>query len=552
MIIDTINFIKKKPLLLFILIPAWILTLIPILFDGQMGCVNEKCGFIVGTNYRDGIWFQAVAETSFRTFPFQMPNFAGENLRGYHYLPNFLTYILTFIGIPVSFTFYKILPIIYMTGITILGLKLAKLIQNDLKFVMIFIFFLLYGMHLSLFTSLYHFGEIRNGALINTFQSTRILESPHFALALLGLLYIVCKLYSQKINKKNRLIFGLILFLTLGTKFYVAFSIGVILGIYELFTLFKTRDFKKFTLIIFYYGIITISAVILFYDPFTTSETGQIFSFAPFAVTHHLIESPDLFKMQNLVLARYYLYEAGWSPRLILIELFSSFLFLLFYFGTRFFAFLFFLSKDLLKNMKTVEKSIAISVFASIFMSIFFVQKGDWFNTIQFSVPAAYLSVIFLSKWIHHLLIKNKIIGVTLVLILVATTLPANLVNLNYLQNSARYVIASEEMEALLFLKKQPKGTVFSPKNEHDMAYISAFSGQVSYLTYVSHLANAGYDSSSREKLVEDYHKNIEKINTNYFYLNLNTHPLKVENSCITKNYYPIYDKSNIRICKRK
>lgn len=546
-----LTLIKKHPWISLVIASAWVLTLIPIIFDGQTGCVNETCGFIVGSNYRDGIWFQAVAETSFRTFPFQMPNFAGELLRGYHYLPNVFAYLLTFLGIPVAFTLYKIIPLLYMTGITLLGVRLARTIQKDKRFVGIFLFFLLFGMHLSLLTSLYHHGEIRNGALINTFQATRILESPHVALALLGLFFVVLRLYRKSISLRDRIAFSLILFLTMGTKFYVAFSLGIILGMYELILFFKFKKFPDTLMAFLLYGVSAGSAILLFYDPFSTSASGSIFTFAPFVTTHHMIESPDLFYMQGMVLARYFLYEAGWSPRLVGIELLSTALFFIYYFGARVLWIMFFFSRKMVSRMKAVEVACATSILLSMGMTVGFLQKGDWFNTIQFSVPAAYLSVIFLSQSLFAIVKKHTMFGYAFIFSLVLLTLPAQLINLTYLQSNARFVLPQAEVDALAYLKEQPPGSVFAPQDEHDMAYVSAFSGKPGYLNYVSHLGNAGFDSSKREALRQNFQSNIDEINTDYLYFNLKTHPISGVNECISRNYTVIYDMKNVRMCKK-
>src|SRR3989344_2692958 len=242
----SMKYILKYPILLIVIIPAFILTLIRFILDGQNGCIADQCGFIVGTNYRDGIWFQAVASTAFTTWPFQMPNFAGAELSGYHYLPNLITYLLSKIGIPIVVTFYKIRPIVFMTILTSLSITVARKFKDDVRFVLLFLFFVFFGMHLSLILSLYHHGFIQNNALINTFQATNILESPHASFAILILLKILVLLHKQKRSMQDIVITSILLFLVFGTKFYVAFSISIILLVFELLTLIKLKDIRTF------------------------------------------------------------------------------------------------------------------------------------------------------------------------------------------------------------------------------------------------------------------------------------------------------------------
>jgi len=547
---DSLRYVVKNPVLLIVIIPAFILTLINTIFDGQMGCVQNNCGFIVGTNFRDGIWFQAVAATSFKTFPFQMPNYAGEILRGYHYLPNLIAYILSFAGIPIAVTFYKLLPIAYMTGMTFLAIKLARTIYDKIIFVGIFLFSLFFGMHLSLLTSLYHYGEIRNGALINTFQATRILESPHLAFALLGLFYVVLKLYTKQLTQKDYFLNAAIIFLTLGTKFYVAFSIIVILAIYELINAIRSKKLIPLIKIGSLYLFSTICGILVFYDPFSATSSGSIFIFSPFATVHHLIETPDLFYSQSMVLARYFLYEAGWSPRLVLIELFSVFLFVVYYFGTRVLSFLYFLNPTNLKKLKPVEIAIGISLLISILISVLFIQKGDWYNPIQFSVPAAYLSVIFLSKWLYGLVKSNRLFGYGVIGIFIVVTFPAHFINLKYFTSSARLVIPQDEVSALEFLKKQPPGVVFSPIDIFDMAYVSAFTGKSSYLNFTNTLENSGVDYSQRKTFSTQFPVTISQIEAKYFYLtdiSLKNHP---SFQCELYDLTTLYKNATVRICE--
>lgn len=549
---DSLRYIAKNPILLFILIPAFILTLINTIFDGQMGCVQNNCGFIVGTNFRDGIWFQAVAATSFKTFPFQMPNYAGESLRGYHYLPNLFAYILSLGGIPIAITFYKLIPIAYMTGMTILAIKLARAIQDKVLFVSIFLFSLFFGMHLSLVTSLYHYGEIRNGALINTFQATRILESPHVALALLGLFYVVWKLYTKRLSRVDYVLNALLIFVTLGTKFYVAFTLILILSIYELIILIRSKKLLPLIKHGLLYGVSALCAIFVFYDPFSVSKSGSIFVFSPFSTVHHLIETPDLFYSQSMVLARYFLYEAGWSPRLVLIELFSVFLFVVYYFGTRVLSFLYFLNPTNLKKFKPVEIAIGISTLISILVSVLFIQKGDWYNPIQFSVPAAYLSVIFLSKWLYQMIRKHKVTGYLIFGIFILVTFPANLVNLTYLQKNARLVIPANEVRALEFLKNQPKGSVFVPMDENDMNYVSALTGKPSYVNFVNTLENAGIDYKNRLTNSQQFPDSVLSISADYFFVPQSRYKTKAPFACSKYTLKPIYNKDGVVICTKK
>ena len=548
------KYILKHPILLVVIVPAFILTLIRFIIDGQNGCAVGQCGFIIGSNYRDGIWFQAVASTAFTTWPFQMPNFAGAELSGYHYLPNLITYLLSKIGIPIVVTFYKIIPIVFMTILTSLSITVARKFKDDVRFVLLFLFFVFFGMHLSLILSLYHHGFIQNNALINTFQATNILESPHASFAILILLKILVLLHKQKRSMQDIVITSILLFLVFGTKFYVAFSISIILLVFELLTLIKLKDIRTFIRNGFMYGIASSIAILIFYNPFQASANGSIFIFAPFATVHHLIETADLFYNNNLILARYYLYEHGWSPRLVAIEVYSTILFVLYYFGTRTIGFIQVLLQIYKRKFHTTELAITISVFASIGMSVMFVQQGDWFNPIQFAVPAAFLMNLFVAKFLYELVCKHTKIGYGMIAIIVLVTLPANLINLSYSSHPARLVISYPEMDALKFLKEQPDGSVFVPTDGYDMAYVTAFSEKPSYFIYVNGATNAGIDISERTTIAKE--NPIELITSqqvDYFYLPQSYEKYtELIDACIeSTNHEIIYTNDEVSICSR-
>lgn len=92
-------------------------------------------------------------------------------------------------------------------------------------------------------------------------------------------------------------------------------------------------------------------------------------------------------------MARYYLYEHGFSLRLILIESYSLFLFIFFYAGISFW----------------IDLSIFFTSIIGIFLSTFFVQRGDWFNPIQFFVPITYILNIYTALFYYNLFKKSKL-----------------------------------------------------------------------------------------------------------------------------------------------
>lgn len=146
---------------------------------------------------------------------------------------------------------------------------------------------------------------------------------------------------------------------------------------------------------------------------------------------------------------------------------------------------------------------------------LFFIQKGTSWNTIQFLYYALFLSNIFLTKF----LVNNQkyIFWVFLsYLIPLISFLP------NYLGKTPPAAIPSKEIEALNFLKSQPKGTVLTypydkylkksfPKTPLPLyayettSYVAAYSGQQTYLEDEMNLQNSGYIWPERRQASLDF-----------------------------------------------
>lgn len=557
---ENLNYLNKNKFLYILIIPGIIITLFPFLFDGGYGCVGSKCGLIIGTNYRDGVWFLAIAATAFKSFPFRLPVFSGESLKGYHYLPNLIVYLLSLIGIPITISYYKITPLFYVFSLTFLSLHLARKINKKPVFVALFLFFIYFGIPLTLITSLRYYGYIKNSLLINTFQATRVLESPHTALSFLALLLFLIILNKEGIGNKERLVLACLLFFTLGSKFYTAVAMFTILMVYELINFWETKKLSQLLFSSLIFGLTSLLGVLIFYDPFASLKSGPVFKLVPFATVHHLIETPELFPMKNLVLARYYLYEhlnkGDFSPRLLLIELFSSFLFIVFYFGTRVLGFLYIFWGIIKRKLNKFETAVVVAILLNTVFSILLIQKGDWYNPIQFAVVASFLIDIFAAKLTFSLYSKYKktlMANFIFLTIFILTFIP-NLVNFNYLSNQSRYVIPQKEVEALRYLRKLPDGPIFSPIIDPDLAYVSAFTGKQTYLNFLSVLENFGINIEERRNQIKNIADlRIDKLKVKYVYIprSYKDYQTLTKECQKSKKYKQIFSNGGVTIFKQ-
>ena len=151
-----------------------------------------------------------------------------------------------------------------------------------------------------------------------------------------------------------------------------------------------------------------------------------------------------------------------------------------------------------------------------------FVQKGDWFNPMQFSVVSAFLMNIFSAQFMFELFQRQKMLAIVLGLIVFVLTFVPNLINLGYLSDKARLVIPQEEMRALEVLKKLPDGTVFFPIIDPnvDLTYVSAFTGKQTYVNFVTLLQTKSVPYQKRFEETKDANTiDVDSLDIRYAYI---------------------------------
>ena len=517
---DTIKYVWKYKMLLFLCIFIYAVTLIRIIFDGGMGCINGSCGFIIGENSRDGIWFMSVAATAFKSFPFQIPVFSGTPLQGYYYFPALIVYIISKVGVPITIFCYKIFPWLYLFSMTVILVTLGRKIKDNPLFVFFLLFFTLLGIPLTIAPALIHSLPIQNRLLINTFQANNIFDSFPTAFSYLLFFPGIILAIKEKKMVRDYILISILLFFLFGTKFYTAFLFLFIVSIYEVIRVVQNKQTIRSAL--FHVGLFllfTFSSILVFLDPIHTTKGVSMFTFAPFATVHHLIEEPTLFYLKNMTLARYYLYQFGMTPRLLAIELFSTLLFIVFYFGIRIIGFIYLAKRYIFRKATDIEISVGISMVLCILLSVLLIQRGDWFNPIQFAVGVAHLLSIYAALLCYEMYKHNKKFFYGVFIIVILCTIPSNMVNLGYL-NVDRHVISMNEMKAINFLKAQKDGPVFVPIDEDDSPYIPLLTGKTTYYNFIHVLESFGIDATKRKNQVSDFKKIIvDELEIKYAYL---------------------------------
>jgi len=412
---------------------------------------------------------------------------------------------------------------------------------------------------------LYHRRTIWGAANLLATIPIHTMSNLQFACSLIILLTVLV-IIKNKPNIRVVLILCILNFINLGIKFYGGALTTFLISIYLFFNMYK-RSLRKLLLYFLINGLLITLALLFFYDPFTATRTGSIFSFSPFALIHTVTEEPTLFYMKKLTDARYFLMTRGIGLRLILIELFNLTAFLFFYLGVRFFGLIYIIFLVIRRKIDKFNLYILATILLAILLTCLFVQKAEWWNVIQFFYYAIFLSTIFIVQLVENLINNRNLLLKAFAAILILFAIPNSLdVIKQYAVFPGAAYVSSEEIAGLNFLKKQPKGVILTPlydrsvrsdsgPNElfayEDTAYISAFTDKPVYLADIHVLRISGIDYKDRLKRVTQ--KDCRILNeVDYIY---EIYQMPKINSFATCRYFrieKIFDNSKTIIFKIK
>src|SRR3989344_4678351 len=540
-----IDYIKKHTMLLILILVAFVAYMITIFPSGSHYCTKGPCGlFFWGAHGHDAIWHLAIVSTAFKSFPFIAPTFAGAQLSGYNF---FLDIIILFI---------------LFTGLLV---KFARKLHDSPLFVGLLLFFMYFSGSFSYIITLIKNRTIWGSGELLAMQSLLSLTNVQFAFSLCVLLGILIIIKEKRTDVRSSTLLALLVGLNIALKFYGGVISIFLVSLYFLFLLLQKRDIVLFTKQLSLLSIFSIGAVLLFYNPFAPTTGGAIMTFKPFATVHQIIEDPNLFYLKDMVNARYFL-EASpkFSPRLVWIEIQTLFIFILLNFGTRIIGILYIGKHVFKRTLTTNYQLLTTTIIFAMFLNIFFIQKGQWWNTVQFSYHAFFLMNIFTALTLYEIMKKFKKAGIVIVAIVILMSLPSSLDILRtFAQFPAHSFVSDDELYALRFLKKQPAGVVFTPlPNESnkqqatpvplsamaDNAYITAFSGKQLYIGDEVQLQLTGVDYEALAKKSLDW--NCDTIlDVDYLY-ELYSRPIGNKLEKCKGNLKIIYENNQVRLYK--
>jgi hypothetical protein len=179
-----------------------------------------------------------------------------------------------------------------------------------------------------------------------------------------------------------------------------------------------------------------------------------------------------------------------------------------------------------------------LTTLLAICMATFFVQKGIWWNTIQFLYYAFFLANIFAAEAIYLFWKKNNRLGIIITMAVIILTIPTSLdIIKGFASFPSSAYLPQAEKEALEFLRRQPEGVVLAPpfdakdkektsapfsfSNYDDTSYVTAFSGKPTYANDKVQLELLGIPYEHRYQAVSDSDCEVLK-SVQYIYQPLN------------------------------
>ncbi len=533
-----LQYIKENPLTTTLIVIAAFLHLLVIVPSGSHYCFGTNCGdFFWGVNEHDGIWHIAVAESAFKTFPPRNPIFSGAMLSGYNSLLDFILYVFSLVGISPFIMYFKIMPIVWFTSFTYFAIKLSTRIHKSKTFTFLFLFLSYFGASFSFIIPLFKAKSFIGTSSLLSMQSILTLTNVQLAFSYVFLFLILIILYSKKISKKEIALLCVYIFFQWGLKFYAGFISTVIVGSYLLMKWINERN-KKYFFFVLFISASSLISIVLNYNPFgQVGNNGMPFSFSPLSLVWPLIEDPSMFYSAYWSNAKYTLLASSkLSPRLLIMMVGLTITYIVLNIGPRILGIYMLLKKCITKKASVLDFSIFIGIVLSLVFPILFIQRGIWWNTVQFFFPVFILLNIYTAEFIVNR--KNKIVRSALVLILIMVSIPYTVEALKGYINPGVIIVSDSEKKALSFLKTLPDGVVYSPlynpnpllnkngaisiSNHVDSSYIPAYTGkQMYYANFVQLVLLNIKQEQRREQIIKGECSLSTTIS--YVYFNKNT-----------------------------
>ncbi len=512
-------------ILLFLGTLSWSLTMIksgwyigPLSGHGLFGI-----GFW-GANGHDGVWHIALANSLSRG-SFQMPTFAGENLKNYH-----LGFDLLLAGLSkiskdsTTDLYFRILPPIFAFLIGVLTYLFVKVWKKSNVAALWSVFFVYFAGSFGWLVTLFRDKQLGGESLFWSQQSISTLINPPFALSLIVMLFGLTILVKnkEKLSFLKIILLIVVFGILIQIKAYAGFlSLGGLL----LISVWQLVRQKRGEYLIVFIGSLIVSLVLFL--PLNRNS-GNLIVFQPFWFLETMMGLSDRIGWNKFYEAMLAYKSGNMYPKFIAAYSVAFIIFIIGNFGTRLFAKFWKVKEGIssLKNNDYIALFLVAIIIAGIAAPTFFLQQGTPWNTIQFLYYSLFFSSILAGVGVWDLL-KNKNITFKVIVstFIIVFTLPTTLITLSndYLPSRPPAKITNPELAALKFLSKQQDGVVLTylydeakakeavsnpPRslyNYESTAYVSAFANKPVYLEDEVNLNIMGYNWRQRRLKVEDF-----------------------------------------------
>lgn len=453
---------------------------------------------ILAYHAHDAFWHLAISEVSFRSFPPLHPIFAGELLTHYNYLYDFITYLFSrFTGVSTLQSYFQVFPILIAVLYIVTVWKMVKTFYHDTNAQIFTALFLFlgngYAFIMTYFTSGSFVGSSLKGfPLLLSIQPPTMFLNSQFALSLPIILLSIMFINSKK--SVHPILQAAILGVLIMTLTLLKAYAGIAMLIYALcfYTISFCRKPNVNILLCIFASLGSFIVASLIFG-----GGKGVFSYDPLSFIRSLFDDPNHFFRIDIALMRTTLESSGkFSPRLVLLYASGILLFYLINFGGRL-VFIFQIFSLIRKRIfDTHTMALIVTIIGLSSIPLIFVQKGDFFNTMQFLYYGVFLSSLIAGPVYANI----KSIAMRLVcFVAVLITICIPLVDQwTFTSNIGFTNISSDFIGISKILKEQPNGTVSLFGEAASDSRISAFSGKQLMIGDIEQLGNTFVSYSSR------------------------------------------------------
>lgn len=479
-------------------IQAIIFALISLSFivgNGLYRCLNGVCGLYIGSwHMHDALWHLSLIKLAFNSYPFQHPFMSGQLLTGYNYGLDLVMFAITRLGLDPLFIFFRLMPIMAALLYVYLVIRFVRATYpQSLASQNLLAFFLFFGNSMSYLATLYashnfDYATLKGFPVVTSLQPVSMFLNLQYAFSLSFFLMLIL-LMRRSTSWRNNLYLGLVIFILWSLKFYA----GAVAMLYLILSSLAHLR-QKLPLL----GLSLVGTFLAWGIFYRGGGQGIPFAFSPFALSHLMIDDVLLFYNHSLTLARYYLYEHGGltSPRLWLVELYCVILFILLNFGVRIFGLIGYIFN------RRRDLPLIITIIITLSAPLLFVQKGGWYNTMQFLYYGVWLAGISSASWLINIAkVSWRRIAIILFIVL---SLPNTLEQISYFSKK-QDVIEQRELLAMEALGKLPPGVVHLSQPHKKNGIVPALSGKFPFYLDTDQLMVTGVDYLPRLELIKKY-----------------------------------------------